>query len=367
MTMKRILRNFIPLLAAAMALTGCSNSNWHLKGTVEGASDAALLLEIPNGAGGWYAIDTITTDSHGSFKYKGTPAGYPEIYRLTLDGKSLYFPVDSLETVEITADAAGFDRKYTLGGSETAELFSRVNSLIDSVSAIHGAAAGADENLKRELGEIILGNRDGIVAYYTVLRRVGDTPVYDPADRSDLRIIGAVANAFATARPSDPHTPLLTQLYLASRRNLGLNRTAQTFEAEQIGLPEIALLDEKGAKCSLTAEAAKGKVLVINFTAYSAQESPAYNVELAKIYEKYRSRGLEIFQIGFDEDEVFWKDGARNLPWITVYNSPAAGAQTLMTYNVGALPALFVVNRKGELVERIDNLNGLPAAIERHL
>lgn len=367
MIMKRILRNILPLLAVAMALTGCKNSNWHVKGTVEGASEAALLLESPNGAGGWYAIDTITTDSKGAFKYKGVPAGYPEIYRLTLDGKSIYFPVDSLETVEINSTAADFGRNYTLGGSETAELFGRVNALIDSVSAIRGAAAGSDETLKRELGEIILSNRDGIVAYYTVLRRVGDTPVYDPTDRSDLRIIGAVANAFATERPADPHTPLLTELYLSSRRNLGLSRTAQTFEAEQIGLPEISLLDEKGATRSLTAEAAKGKVLVINFTAYSAQESPAYNVELAKIYEKYHSRGLEIFQIGFDEDEVFWKEGARNLPWITVYNSPTAGAQTLMTYNVGALPALFVVNRKGELVERIDNLNGLTSAIERHI
>lgn len=140
-----------------------------------------------------------------------------------------------------------------------------------------------------------------------------------------------------------------------------------TIVAREIMLPEIALLDETGSKRSLDEVASQGKVVVLNFTAYSAEVSPALNLELAKIYDAHKAAGLEIYQVGFDADEFAWKQSARNLPWITVYNSPKAGEATLRDYNVGALPALFVINRHGELVERVEDPTRLASAVARYL
>ena len=108
-------------------------------------------------------------------------------------------------------------------------------------------------------------------------------------------------------------------------------------------------------------------MLVLNFTAYTAPESPAFNLELAKVYDQYRERGLEIYQVAIDADEFQWRESAANLPWITVYNTPSDGTAALRNYNVGALPATFVINRDGELVERIDQVNRLGAAVARYL
>ncbi len=71
--------------------------------------------------------------------------------------------------------------------------------------------------------------------------------------------------------------------------------------------------------------------------------------------------------MSLDNDEFLWKQSARNLPWITVYNSPKDGAETLMKYNVGRIPSTFVINRNGELVERVDDITHLPSAIARYL
>ena len=104
-----------------------------------------------------------------------------------------------------------------------------------------------------------------------------------------------------------------------------------------------------------------------NFTIYSDKNSPAFNIALNKIYESNKSAGLQIYQVSVDEDEYFWKKSAENLPWITVYNSHNDGAKNLMNYNVTLLPASFIINRSGELVERVDDVAKLETAIKKYL
>ena len=98
----------IVALSAAAWLTGCTDKKWHIEGTVASGEGKSLVLEAPNGNGGWYPADTVTIGNNGSFSIAGEPAGHPEVYRLTLGNESVYFPIDSLESVTITADASSF-------------------------------------------------------------------------------------------------------------------------------------------------------------------------------------------------------------------------------------------------------------------
>lgn len=76
----------------------------------------------------------------------------------------------------------------------------------------------ADSLLKRELGRKLLANPSGVVAYYIVNKRIGGMPLFDPANRLDHRIIGAVANAYERVHPDDPRTGYLRKLYLSGRQ-----------------------------------------------------------------------------------------------------------------------------------------------------
>ncbi len=356
-------------LAAAMFLTGCSDKKWNAEGTISGAEGKDIVVEAPNAAGGWYPLDTVTVGKDGKFKVSGEAIGHPELLRLTLAGQSAYFPIDSVETVTIQAQAANLQASALLSGSESAEKMQEVNDLIAKVAKAKGESAVAfDPDLKRSLAEVILRDPADIVAYYLIFHRVGGTLIFSPAEKSDLRIIGAVANAYTQHRPSDPRTAMLKDLYISNRKAIMPSyASGDTIMAREMQFPEIDLLDEKGVRQKLSDIADKGKVVILCFTAYTAQGSQALNVELNKVYTAHKAQGLEIYQVGLDDDEFQWKQSAKNLPWITVYNTPKDGAQSLIDYNISALPAIFILNRQGDLVERVEAANRLESAVSRYL
>lgn len=335
-------------------LCSCSRSGWQVKGTIAGAGDTVVVAEAQDN-GRWYPLDTVKV-SGGKFSYSHAPAGYPDVYRLRLGQKSLYFPVDSAETVTVATDMADFGGRGTLlsGTAEAARMMKA-----DSLAAlVPTQGAGA----KRALAELMLVDPAGITSYYIINKTVEGRPLFDPGDRGDLKIIGAVANAFSQHRPGDPRTNYLTQLYLDNRQVRGAS-----VQAQQVRAFEISLYDEKGQRRSLLEETGKGRVVVLNFTVYGVEASPAFNMALNNIYRKYHDRGLEVFQVSMDEDQHLWRSSARNLPWITVLDPMTDGGKSLKEYNVGALPASFVFNRQGDIVARVDDVGRIEAEVSKLL
>lgn len=363
----------IALGAAALALlTACGHKDsWTVDGTIEGADENQALILEASSNGRWYPLDTVILSRSGNFTFTQKAAGYPDIYRLRLADRSLYFPIDSVETVTVVAKADAFDTGYTISGSAEAERLMAVDrKLLEAASRLGTDGAVTDSLLKRELAGDLLVDPSGIVAYYIINKQLGGVSLFNPADKRDLRVIGAVANAFSERRPNDPRTAYLTSLYTGNYARL-VPRTpsaaADTIEAEALGMLDISLYDENGTKQSLSELAAKGHPVILNFTAYGAEASPAINVALNKAYEKYHAQGLEIYQVGVDDDEYQWRQSARNLPWITVYNSLHDGPGVLMRYNVTTLPATFIIGRDGEIKKRVDNLSTIDTAITPYI
>ena len=79
---------------------------------------------------------------------------------------------------------------------------------------------------------------------------------------------------------------------------------------------------------------------------------------------RYHDKGLEIYQISLDSDLHFWKNAASNLPWTCVRDPQSVYSQTAALYNVKQLPAIFILDRKGNLVKRVDDVKKLEADIK---
>ena len=349
------MKKYLLIFAATLGMlaASCSKSNeWTVDGQIQGADGQTRVIEASNN-GQWYPLDSIELDASGKFSYSHAAAGFPDIYRLRLGEKTLYFPIDSIETVSIISNASAFDSEYTLAGSQEAETMMQVDRQLREVVARGGAAAIADDSiLKRNLGQIMLGDLDGIVSYYIISKKVGGVPLFDPANKSDIRMIGAVANAFTQFRPNDPRTNYLKSLYI-NNRQFSPATPRDTLFANEVPIFDIKLYDEVGKEHSLKNVAGGKKVVLLNFNVYTTDESLALNRELNTLYNKYKDAGFEIFQVNVDEDEYAWKQSARNIPWITVYNSKVDGARNLQNYNVQYLPTSFIIHN-GEIVERID-------------
>jgi len=357
-------------LAAVAVLTACSSDKgWSVSGNIQDPVEGAkLAIDGYGPLGMWYNIDSVDVSAKGDFKYRaeaGSP--YPDVYRLTYNGKSVYFPIDSLESVTVNASAKNFDSDYVLTGSDMAIELMNVDKLIASTIAAKGAdAAATDADLKHKLAEAALSDTIGITSYYLINKTIGGKPIFNDADKADLRLIGAVANKFDQRLPNDPRTAFLKQRFLAARKELGMGAQSTTVvEIPEMGLIDIELYDAKGRKQALSDLAKKSAITVLSFTAYSLDASTPYNMELNKVFEKYD--GLGIYQVAFDADEALWAKSAANMPWTAVRYDPTKGDTLLRLYNVGALPATFIINGKGDIVERVTDPSQIDAAILRHL
>lgn len=358
------------LAAATVTLAACNSTpQWQVKGTVEGGEGKFLALEASNG-GIWYPLDTITLKSNGKFDFRHEAAGFPDVYRLTIDGQSIYFPVDSIETVTVSANVGNIG-SANISGTPLTEAFMAVDSLVNATVKRTGSVKAMvnDTEMKKRLAEIVLADPSGIVAYYVINKRVADTPLYNPAERSDLRIIGAVANSYITLRPNDPRTAYLRKLYLNNRPvKVGgeMSEAAKNvIDATELSLIDIELLDPVGKKVKLSDVATDNNVVVLNFTALTAAESPEFNLALAKVYDQYKDRGLKIYQVSVDADEFAWRQSAKNLPWISVYNG-ANDMTPLLRYNVGAIPLSFIIDH-GTIVERVADHSRLASSLGKYL
>lgn len=355
--------------AVALMMCACGQSGFTVTGNVAGGADTIAMVIESSNSGRWFILDSVKTTGSGDFKTRQPAPSYSTIYRLRWKDKSIYFPIDSLDQLHIQTSVAGFGTDFELSGSENA-----VQTMgIDRRAAQLGRLSQADYQeqapvYKRELAGQLLSDPSGIVAYYAINKYIGDKPLFDPADDFDFKVIGAVANAFNTFRPDDPRTAyLVTTLKRGLVERRAIAGGSDTLYVDESKLINITLYDDNGVEQDLLQESQRGNVVLLNFTMYSGEFSPAYNRALSDIYTKYAGRGIEIFQVGFDDDSFLWQEAAANLPWITVYDPNGSGSNTIVTYNVTQVPLTYIIDRSGEIVERVTDTSQLEALVSKYI
>ena len=351
------------LTLVAMVMTACGNGGFKVSGKIEGANDSTkMVVEVANN-GWWLIVDSVKCDKNGKFEVAHPAPQYAEIYRLRYNDKAIYFPIDSIDNVTLNSNIANFATDYVLGGSALAEEMMNVDK---RAMQMHKASAEELKAWKAELANAILANPSSIVSYYIINKYIGETPLYNPLDKEDLKMISAVANAYNTFKPTDPRTAYLVNVAISNRRRVAPVQ-GDTVVATEIPLLDLTLQDENGKMRQLSEVASQGKVVVLNFTVYADELSPAFNAVLLDEYKKYNKKGLEIYQIAYDYDEFQWRQAAMNLPWVTVLDSDGVDSKNLMMYNVGSLPAISILYRKGEIVERVFEIESLSKVIAKYM
>lgn len=382
--MKQISTRLLTVLGLCMFfLSACNNSSdFTVKGVVAGADGQLMYLENV-GISNVVTLDSIKLAPGGKFKFTEKRPEYPDFYRLRLNNQLINFAVDSTETISFVADAGTFAISYSVEGSENSKAIKAITlAQLDANQAISRlrkeyedkmisdttyrmkvlAAADAYKEVARKY---IYSAPMSTAAYFALFQQIDGLLFFDLYDRKDVKAYGAVATSYNHTYPESPRSKHLYNLTLQSMKVLRAQRPVDysNVETKEISFLDIELPDVRGEVVKLST-VAPGKVVLINFTAYQTEWSPALNMALGELYTKYHDQELEIYQVSLDSDFHFWRNGASNLPWVTVHDPQSVYSQVAGLYNVKQLPALFILDRKGNLVKRVEDVKKLEADVK---
>ncbi len=382
--MKQISTRLLTVLGLCMFfLSACNNSSdFTVKGVVAGADGQLMYLENV-GISNVVTLDSIKLAPGGKFKFTEKRPEYPDFYRLRLNNQLINFAVDSTETISFVADAGTFATSYSVEGSENSKAIKAITlAQLDANQAISRlrkeyedkmisdttyrmkvlAAADAYKEVARKY---IYSAPMSTAAYFALFQQIDGLLFFDLYDRKDVKAYGAVATSYNHTYPESPRSKHLYNLTLQSMKVLRAQRPVDysNVETKEISFLDIELPDVRGEVVKLST-VAPGKVVLINFTAYQTEWSPALNMALGELYTKYHDQGLEIYQVSLDSDFHFWRNGASNLPWVTVHDPQSVYSQVAGLYNVKQLPALLILDRKGNLVKRVEDVKKLETDVK---
>ena len=374
------------MTASMLLMTSCDSKgkSFRINGEITSAEDKVLYLEHRS-LGGIQMLDSVKLKKNGKFTFKEKAPENPEFYQLRLGDQVIIFAVDSVETFNIAADGADLYNTYNI---EPAMLNEQIKEVIkmqrttkEDISKMVTQHEGGEiddvtfmENVDSVLtvykdyaNKLILGNPSSAAAYYAVFQKIDDYLIFDPYDKKDYAMFGAVATSWNRFYPETERTKHLYEFTMNALRTRKQQDKQSDFlnnvTVTETQLPDVSLLDVKGQTIKLSTF--KGNYVLLDFTVYKSEFSIRHNELLKNVYNKFKSKGFEVYQISFDSDAHFWKNVAVELPWTTVFDPQSVNSILLKNYNVRELPTAYILDKEGDLLKRIEDFENLESYISQ--
>lgn len=230
------------------------------------------------------------------------------------------------------------------------EVQARHDAFVDSLAALTDIM---DQNAlyikyNRECRVFIATHQDSKALVDVLLQTMpdGETPVF--FDLKDAILFNNVYRHLSELYPESEHVKLLGEVAAARTDQMELQQKLDA--AEQVGYIDIALKDDDSEIVRLSE--VEGRLKMVYFWTMSDARQLMYSRNvLLPVYEKYHSRGLEIYSVSLDMDRAAWAKDVyeQKYPWVQV-NDPAGPVSSYVGYyNIQSLPwAVFI--KDGEIV-----------------
>ena len=353
-------------LCAVLFLASCSR-NASVRGVLQQAPDSDVVVRLLD-INRYETLDTVRTGSDGSFKFKvKVGKGDPEfVYLFYGDTKIASLLLSSGDKVSVEADTLG---NYSVRGSEESVKLAEVErdfaaaqkTLMELSQSLEGLDPSSDKaaDIRRKMGQeyvsyyrgrvrYIMENSHSLTVVPVMYQRFGDNlPVFGQS--TDAIHFTNICDSLETVYPDSKYVKAL-KAEAASRNNY-LDLEARLKNATEIGYPDITLPNINAEKIALSSLDAK--VVLVQFWSAAEASQKMFNLDVLKpVYDKFHSKGFEIYQVSLDTDKTLWARVVKDqkLPWISVCDSRGAASPYVTLYNIPSVPATFIISG-GELVD----------------
>ena len=295
----------------------------------------------------------------------------PEFVYLTSDnGRRVSILLSKGEKVSVELNSNG--ELLNVQGSPESLLLQQVEAdqqafaiAFDSLSvALNSAMEIGDqkarERINKELGALYVAHKQKAIKYiYAHPKSMTVIPVIFQNVAENLPLFSEYTDAILFERVYDSlRTQYLGSPYLVSlmgeiekRKNLLQMETFLSM-AQSTDFPEIILPDANSQQQHLSS--LQGNVILLYFWDPQNDGMKLYNTDLIPIYEKYHSKGFQIYQVAITTNKTDWAIYLKGqpLPWINVCDIAADNSYAAAVYNVTELPASFLISKDGTIVSK---------------
>lgn len=354
------MRRFLPLIITII-LFGCQkeSNTYNIDGVAQGFSDGTQIIvyeRLDNKQP--EPVDTLTVQGE-----KFT-ASYPKSDKLSMGylmveeprGSVAFFPENDDLKVYMYKDSMA--SSYTSGGAQN-ELYREYLGQIRQYAQKSQELSQQFQQARRE--------QDNLLA--TDIQKVSASLAADQKAYK-LNFVRENSNGLFSAL-------LLTEML--SRKEIGaaeakeiskgfpprianselvkdLNRTIEKMKRADVGgiAPDFTAPTPDGQMMSL--KEAMGKYTIIDFWASWCKPCRRENPNVVKVYEKYHDKGLNIISVSLDRtgQKERWIKAIEddNMDWYHVSNLKFWQDPIAKTYNVRAIPATFLLDENGKIIDK---------------
>ena len=330
--------------ASAAVLCSCSTQpKYVVEGDIAGLEGTVYLFQQDS------LIDSAVVKS-GKFRFSG-PAGAPAMHDLldSRDGQPQAFAMQLIlepGTISIKSDADDPQVRHTTGtpANDAAEAYTAASRALITEYRDAATTDQRREAIEEEFEQLtrtsVEANRDNFFGVMLM-----PNMAYELSGQEIL-------DQIAKFSPEMQQTKELTEL----------KATAEQKKRTDVGQPYINILqsDAEGQIVTLTSviENPANKYTLVDFWASWCLPCRQENVNLIKIYKRYRPKGLEIISVSIDDNKQAWLSaiGQDGCDWKNVSDLKGGQSEIAADYCVKGIPCTFILDGENRIVAK--NLRG---------
>lgn len=350
------MRGSILLIAVASTIAaGCANTSptaVSVNGRVTNTDQIAITRVVDINRKKAELVERLRVGPDGSFAVS-FEVPEPNLYELNFpNGKQIAFVAESGQTIILNGDAE--TAEFEIKGSAANEILAgyerfRKESLDRLVKSVRAQIKSLPDKSGPEYDrlsrlEVANYNRHKQELLDYVSKEMGTSiAVYATSTRwpADAALIEPIVAAFEKAHPG---------LEATKRMKEKLDIVRQTSVGGTV--PDIRMRDETGNEISLYDS--KGKYTLIDFWGSWCGPCRREAATLSGLYEKYKSRGFEIFGVGLESEMRLWKEAKQKdkRVWPNVLSLKEFETEAAYDYAITSLPANFLIDKDGKVLAK---------------
>lgn len=333
-------------LLCALVAASCAGPVAKIDGTLKDAPSKQVIVKMLD-VNTETVLDTVKTDASGKFSCKVDVAeGQPEfVYLYYGDTRISSLLLKAGDVVKVSVDTLGL--AGTVEGSDESVKLQENEAKFAALMQLMVSSDDSQELTKayvqyyRDAIKYVMGNPFSLTVVPVLFQSINpEFPVFgQPTDALHFR---AAVDSLKTVYPESRYVKALETETVRREKLMSLN--AQISMAPEANYPDIKSKDINGQDVSLSNVDAKA--ILIHFWTATDAASKIMNLDsLMPLYEKYHSKGLEIFEVSLDVDKALWANVVKSqgLPWINVNDGMGADSQAARLYNLSVLPQSFLI------------------------